>query len=73
MKERNKESQLESIAKFTHGALFAGHLLGIVYNLKKRRYASVALHTAVATYDLVSALRHSKKENYLSDKIREGL
>ena len=74
MKERNEESQLESLAKMVHGALFAGHILGVVYNLKKRRYLDVAFHTAAAAYDLVSAMRHSRRETYLDiAKIREGL
>lgn len=74
MKKRNEESQLESLAKFVHGSLFAGHLLGVVYNLKKGRYTDAALHAGVATYDLISAMRHSKRENYLDmDRIREGL
>lgn len=71
--ERNEESQLESLAKMVHGGLCAGHILGVVYNLKKRRYLDAVFHTAAAAYDLVSAMRHSRKEVYLSDKIREGL
>ena len=70
---RNEESQLESLAKFVHGGLFTFHILGIAYNLKKRRYLDAAIHASVATYDLISAMRHSKKEIYLTDEIREEL
>ena len=69
---RNEESQLESLAKFVHGGFFVGHLLGIAYNLKRRKYLDVAIHASIATYDLLSALKHSRRERYLSDK-REGL
>jgi len=77
MKKSNrkpKEGQLESLAKFVHGSLFAFHTLGVIYNLRKRRYVNVVVHAGVATYDLLSAIRHSKGERYLDmDKIREGL
>ena len=71
---KSKEGQLESLAKFVHGSLFAFHTLGVIYNLRKRRYVHVVLHAGVATYDLLSAMRHSRTKNYLDiNKIREGL
>lgn len=68
-----EDEQLADLAKVVHGGLASLHALGAVYNFRRGRYLDATLHAAVAIYDLMSAMKHSRKEVYLSDKIREGL
>ena len=45
-------------AAFVHGALSALHCLGIVYNLRRRNYWDVAVHTGAMAYSLHSTRHH---------------
>ncbi len=70
--EDKTEEYVEDLAKFVHGGLFSLHILGIYFNVRKGKYVSAAIHTAVAAYDLTSALKHQDRRNYLK-RVREGL
>lgn len=41
-----------------HGALGAGHVLGVFYNLRRRNHYDAAAHVLAAWYDAWAALRH---------------
>lgn len=70
--EEYVEEEAQSLALFVHGGLFSLHVLGIYYNMRKGRYIDAGFHTAVAVYDLISAIKHKDRRNYL-EKVREGL
>ena len=72
--EDKTEGYVEDLAKVVHGGLFTLHVLGVYYNIRKGKYLDAALHTAIAAYDLTSAVKHSRQSRYLNmDKVREGL
>ncbi|MBC8410357.1 MAG: hypothetical protein H8E12_16795 [Rhodobacteraceae bacterium] len=52
------KKEIDTIAAFVHGALFGLHMLGLVYNLKRRNYLYSAIHAAVAVFDAVSTAKH---------------
>jgi hypothetical protein len=56
--ERNAE--LERLCVFTHGALCVLHLLGVVYNIRRKNYFDVTAHSVAFVYDLYAATNHMK-------------
>ena len=44
--ETNGTKELNNLAIFTHGALFALHTLGMFYNLKRKNYLAASIHGA---------------------------
>lgn len=58
MSKHNVELQLAELALFTHGVLFALHVLGLTYNLKRRNKVDVACHAGAAVYDAWALLNH---------------
>ena len=76
LEDKTKEhvgEEIESIASFVHGSLFGLHVLGIYYHARRGKYLNAAVHTAVATYDLISFIRHNNKKNYLIGEREEGI
>ena len=59
-----RRKEIDNIAAFVHGSLFSLHMLGLVYNLKKKNYLYSAIHAAVGIFDVVGTMRHleTKKE-----------
>lgn len=55
------DKDTERLAVFVHGTLAALHLLGIVYNVRKKNWLDVAAHTAACAYDTHAALHHQRK------------
>lgn len=70
--ERMLEKENHELASFVHSALFSMHVLGIYYNIKKRRYLDAGIHTIVGIYDLAAAIKHVKRKKYLPDRLREA-
>jgi hypothetical protein len=52
------DQQLQELGVFVHGALTFGHLLGIVYDIKRRNWFDVSAHMAAATYDIWATRKH---------------
>lgn len=58
MKTVNKELQL--FACLVHGFLGFGHLLGIVYNARRKNKLDTVVHTLGLCYDARCAYKHYK-------------
>ena len=57
--ERSETStELESYASFVHGFLAAFHVLGAVYNAKKKNWWQVGVHVVVTGYDIWAFRKH---------------
>ena len=56
---RNKE--VEVLAAFVHGALAFGHLLGLVYNMRRRNAFDMAMHGAALAYDTYAVVKHTRR------------
>jgi hypothetical protein len=54
--------ELHALACFVHGALTALHVLGAVYNCRRRNWWDVMAHMAAAAYDARSARHHHRVE-----------
>ncbi len=51
-------TQMEELSIFVHGVLFSLHIIGVLYNLRRRNTFDVVAHTLAAAYDLDAALHH---------------
>ena len=63
------EAHLQELALFVHGVLFSFHLLGVVYNLKRRNRLDVLAHSFAAGYDLHAAIMHVHKLKELKGEL----
>lgn len=55
-----RHQELEKLAMFVHGMLAGLHLLGVVYNVKRKNYLDVTAHAAAFIYDIHAASKHSR-------------
>ncbi len=55
---RKAEIHLAELSAFVHGALAAFHVLGVIYNVKKRNRWDILAHTAAALYDINAMHSH---------------
>lgn len=53
--------QLSVLACFVHGALAALHVLGILYNVRRKNVGATVFHTAAAAYDAYALAEHMKE------------
>ena len=58
MVKSQDDRRMTELAIFVHGTLAGLHLLGVVYNLKKRNYWDAIAHAAAMGYDTWSVSRH---------------
>ena len=58
-KPENYYKELNSLAAFVHGSLFALHGLGMLYNLKRKNWQAAAIHGATGIWDFVCAVGHA--------------
>ena len=56
--KNNKE--IHSLAGFCHGALASLHLIGVVYNLKRKHWYNVAIHGYALAFSLNATAHHAK-------------
>lgn len=49
---------MAELSAFVHGVLAGLHVLGIAYNLRKRNWFDVFMHTSAAIYDVHSMHSH---------------
>ncbi|HEY2931493.1 MAG TPA: hypothetical protein VGK99_07075 [Acidobacteriota bacterium] len=52
------ERDLQSLAIFVHGALASLHMLGVIYNLRRKNWAQAGIHGAAAAYDAWATSNH---------------
>lgn len=55
------KQELDSLACFVHGVLFALHSLGVVYNVRRRNWWDISIHTSAAIYDLWATQKHWRR------------
>lgn len=55
------ERQVAELGVFVHGMLAALHVLGIVYNLRRKNWWDVFAHGGAATYDAWAVTKHVKE------------
>lgn len=60
MDENREDRFMEELAGSVHAVLAAFHLLGIVYNIRKKNWLDVVVHGVVCAYDAVASYRHMK-------------
>src|SRR5215207_8161111 len=60
--ETSEPPELHALACFVHGALTALHILGAVYNCRRRNWWDVTAHLAAAGYDARSVRHHYRVE-----------
>lgn len=56
----NGNRQLQELGVFVHGVLAGLHLLGLVYNARRRNWIDVAAHGFAAAYDVYAVSKHMK-------------
>lgn len=59
--QRNKD--LPVLSAFVHGALAAGHLLGIAYNLRRDNRLQAMIHGGAMVFDAWATIHHMKESN----------
>ena len=59
MREGSRE--IETLAVFVHGALAFGHLLGLVFNVRRRNGFDSLAHAAGVIYDTAAAVGHARR------------
>ena len=52
------EEQLQGLGVFVHGVLAGLHILGAVFNWRRKNWVDVTAHTAAAGYDVWAANKH---------------
>ena len=57
----SSSKETHALASFVHGALAAGHLLGCVYNLRKRNWYNLAVHAYAMGFSINATVHHSKE------------
>lgn len=54
----NKE--VHSLAGFTHGALASLHLLGVLYNIRRKHWYNVVVHGYALAFSLNATTHHAR-------------
>lgn len=54
-------AELETLAVFVHGGLAAGHLLGLVFNIRRRQWFDSSAHFVALVYDSYAAYKHAQE------------
>ena len=52
------DRQMSELGVFVHGVLAGLHILGIAYNLRRRNWFDVVMHTTSAGYDVWALNKH---------------
>lgn len=53
--------EVHGLAAFTHGALASLHLLGCVYNLKRRNWYNLGVHSYALAFSVQATVHHSNE------------
>lgn len=57
----NPQRQLDELGVFVHGVLAGLHLLSLMYNLRRKNWLDVSVHSAAAAYDIYAVGKHHKR------------
>jgi hypothetical protein len=57
----NERDHLEELGVFVHGMLASFHLLGVVYNMRKRNWSDTIIHGCGVIYDTVAVTKHMRR------------
>lgn len=52
------DRQMQELGVFVHGVLAGLHILGAVYNFRRKNWLDVAAHTGAAGYDAWAFTKH---------------
>lgn len=55
----NDSHDMHTTGAFIHGCLVMLHLIGVLYNAKRRNKADVVVHTLALAYSVRSMLHHT--------------
>lgn len=55
------EVEMETLAAFVHGALAFGHVLGFIYNIRRRNRFDAFMHLCGVIYDGFALDRHRER------------
>ena len=66
------DRRMAELGVFVHGVLAGLHLLGVVYNLRKRNYWDVVVHAIAVSYDTWSVSRHVHDIERLCEGKQQG-
>lgn len=61
------DRQLQELGVFVHGVLAGLHLLGFMYNLRRRNWGDVMAHGAATAYDMWAVTKHHRACRELHD------
>ena len=56
----SEKYEVATLSAFVHGALASLHLLGLVYNYKRRNKMDIVMHGLALAYDFKSLVGHYK-------------
>lgn len=56
-----EKSEIEPLAAFVHGSLASLHLLGLIYNIRRRNRLDIVAHGLGVLYDLRAMRHHLRK------------
>lgn len=62
-----EQREMQFFAALIHGLLAAGHGLGLVYNIRKKNWMDVAVHSVASTYDLWAMQKHLARAKEAED------
>lgn len=57
----NSSREVHTLAAFVHGALAALHVLGAVYNYRRRNHWQLWAHIAGAAFSVQSTVHHERE------------
>ena len=61
MTETKPNKEVHELAGFVHGTLSSLHLLGLVYNARRKNWWDVLAHSLAMVYSIRSAVHHQHK------------
>jgi vacuolar-type H+-ATPase subunit I/STV1 len=64
------DKETEMLAAFVHGALAFGHLLGFIYNLRRKNWKTAGFHLSAFTFDLWATFIHLRERSRANDPIQ---
>jgi hypothetical protein len=62
------KQELEVLATFVHGVLFAFHALGVVYNVRQGNKVDATVPAIAGAYDLASTLKHYRQHQVAASR-----
>jgi hypothetical protein len=61
MAKPKAERQMAELGVFVHGVLASFHLLGLVYNVRRKNWPETVAHSAALTFDAYAVRKHIRQ------------